>query len=314
VIAAGWNGICTSLWRIRKLNLRNTADKLAIIFSVLALMLLISGISHLSLSPGASLDESVSLSLERESFQGDAYQWMVPLKEPEYLFIPLSVFLLLLLVPAFRIFFRDTIVIILAAAIMGFFIYQSFTLVFEYLDENPGYRQGTENMTADKVVATSDEPAVTIVSEEFSYQTDHWLNDITAFLVIAILVVTGWWLLKRLKSRETKSQRTLRKYLKSGLENIVHAHSGTGNADDLVTSCYKLMCNTLVSHGYEKRRFQMTAREYLADLESHGINDRNLDELTTLFEMARYGGLAENSSLQMRAKKCLDNLRENLDA
>jgi hypothetical protein len=281
--------------------------------AVISILLLISGITGLELSEGQILEEKPGLILTQEPESiASQYNWMVPNIEPRYFGFALLAFLTLFLLPKFRIFIRDSIVIIFIALGMVYLINFVFRFIFRYLHFNSSAKRPKQQPAMPGQVTESTQATQEILPEEFIYNADHWLNQAASILIITLTVVVLWWLFKQLIAAKSAKAKSGLHNLKAGLDNLLARNQLDPSAENMISECYRLMCDTVREHGIDKRPQQMTAREYLVFLEAKGVSSSDLDELTTLFEKVRYGSFKNDAEMQNRAACCLQNIRGNL--
>ena len=130
----------------------------------------------------------------------------------------------------------------------------------------------------------------------FIQQPPDWLLTLVGILLLVLLlagIALAWRWLQRKPDPKTIV-----------VANIRHALSEIESGsefNDVIIDCYDKMCRALQRSRGIQRHTALTPREFEATLSHSGITSRHIGELTRLFEGARYGSQAPDSTAETRA-------------
>ena len=85
---------------------------------------------------------------------------------------------------------------------------------------------------------------------------------------------------------------------------------GGANLKDTVLRCYAEMSRVLQQRRGIRRARAMTPREFEIELMRYGLPDVEVNQLTRLFEMARYGNMPLGEREHSQALACLEAIIE----
>lgn len=126
-------------------------------------------------------------------------------------------------------------------------------------------------------------------------------------LTAAGLLVYRWW---RLREQRKDDQPWLAELQRRALLTLSELRQGAA-LDDAIVRCYREMGLIVEQQRGVRRRREMTAREFEAELARSGLPPRAVQRLTRLFEQVRYGAYRPTPRDQMEA---IDSLETIVDA
>jgi uncharacterized protein DUF4129 len=131
----------------------------------------------------------------------------------------------------------------------------------------------------------------------FVAQPEPWLVALVS-LVLAALLIAGIWYFWR-RSRPVANPVTT--LAQAAIESI---QSG-GDVQSVVLRCYLEMSQVLGQQRGIERARAMTPREFAQHLAASGVRDEHIQQLTRLFEGARYGAQPPSARDERAAVECL---------
>jgi hypothetical protein len=131
----------------------------------------------------------------------------------------------------------------------------------------------------------------------FIAQPAPWLVALLSLALAALLIAGIWYFWRR--SRPVLSPITL--LAQTAIEDI---QSG-GDVQSVVLRCYLEMSEVLGQQRGIERARAMTPREFAQHLAAAGVRDQHIQQLTRLFEGARYGAQPPTPQDERAAVECL---------
>jgi hypothetical protein len=131
----------------------------------------------------------------------------------------------------------------------------------------------------------------------FVAQPAPWLVALVS-LALAALLVGGMWYFWR-RSRPVASP--MARLAQAAIEHI----QAGGDVQGVVMRCYLEMSEILSQQRGIERERAMTAREFAQHLAASGVRDKHIQQLTRLFEGARYGAQPPSAEDERAAVECL---------
>jgi uncharacterized membrane protein YidH (DUF202 family) len=145
--------------------------------------------------------------------------------------------------------------------------------------------------------------------EAESHAASRLLETVLVTLVIgtSAAVLIAVWRLRRVRPRAAEAQpAALEQPADNALRGLAQGRDPVG----VVIECYReMMSSFAATSGVDPRA--LTPREFAKSLESAGLGGEPLEELTSLFELVRYGHRPDDA-LAPRALSCMMRLRECL--
>jgi uncharacterized protein DUF4129 len=131
----------------------------------------------------------------------------------------------------------------------------------------------------------------------FVAQPEPWLVALVS-LVLAALLIAGIWYFWR-RSRPVANPITT--LAQAAIANI----QAGGDVQSVVLRCYLEMSQVLGQQRGIERARAMTPREFAQHLAASGVRDEHIQQLTRLFEGARYGAQPPSARDERAAVECL---------
>jgi len=292
---------------------RRTWIALGLLLGTTALLLVLAtSIGNLELKPGAYID-TVDLGLRLGTgAPGDAVpldwhwlwrilKWFVPIVAV----LTVVGSLTLIKDPEFRSKVLPWIITLAAFVLIGF-------VVTLFIDPQPPEelpREAEEQEEALIERPASDRNPQGRVLEERTVDTEalRWPVLVTIFLAAALLLIvavpmTVIWRNRRLRLRAEDSIDEIASIAAEAAREIAEG----GDAVGVVQRCYVRMVRVLSQESSVRESF-LTPREFAAVLHRKGFDSKDIDELTYMFELVRYGERADETFAE-RAHRCLSRL------
>lgn len=156
---------------------------------------------------------------------------------------------------------------------------------------------------------SSEFPLPSEPTAEFIADPPQWLvfgvSLVLALFIAAVLVGTIWFIWRR-RQRALLPLEQLALEAEEALESI-QAGADLRNA---VIRCYYEMSQVLSEQRGIRRQSAMTPREFESRLEEAGLPQKEVRQLTRLFEKARYGAKAVDAREERQAIACLATIAE----
>lgn len=283
-------------------------DKRVILFvslmTLLALVLLGSALKDVSFLPVQRLSQTDSETIQVSV--GELFDRIVevPFWKQAVFWVLLFFFVLLissLLSPEMR-----------KRVLLGFLRIMLFTVLFIYIIENnPGFLQGlfTQGIPgADSAIASLVEDIPPPIFEP--PQISGWLSFFIA-LVIILLSVFLIWRVNRWWTRQNELlalRRPLDEIAQIARTSLQELSLGNASPHDAIIQCYERMSRVVESKRGLNREFAMTPAEFAARLERAGLPREPVNQLTHLFEAARYGAQTTEQHDVDEAIACLTSI------
>jgi len=140
----------------------------------------------------------------------------------------------------------------------------------------------------------------------FVQQPPAWLLGLAKGLLLFLIFAGVYWLWRYLRPKPV-SQAVVVRHIKQALSDL---ESGMA-LEDVVIACYRKMCQELQKTRQVQRQRYMTPREFEDYLADAGISSVHIQQLTLLFEGARYGAKNTDAVKEDQARQ---NLQEILKA
>ncbi len=183
--------------------------------------------------------------------------------------------------------------VIRRAATMGLTAYAFFLLMRQCSGFKPPDILG--GSLADSALDTENS-----ISANFSPETAQWLEWLANFLFIAVLAFMIWFVIQWWGKRGS----TLQELSAEAGEALDDLQAGA-DLRDTVLHCYAEMSRVLHRGRGIRREQAMTPREFEQELGRLGLPGEEVQQLTRLFEMARYGDVQLGEREQRQALACL---------
>jgi hypothetical protein len=132
---------------------------------------------------------------------------------------------------------------------------------------------------------------------DFVAQPTPWLVALVSLALVALLIAGIWYFWRR--SRPVASPVTA--LAQAAIESI----QAGGDVQSVVLRCYLEMSEVLGQQRGIERGRAMTPREFAQHLAASGVRDEHIQQLTRLFEGARYGAQPPSSRDERAAVECL---------
>jgi hypothetical protein len=131
----------------------------------------------------------------------------------------------------------------------------------------------------------------------FISQPAPWLVALVGLMLAALLLAGIWYFWRR--SRPVAHPIT--SLAQAAIENI----QAGGDVQSVVLRCYLEMSDMLGQQRGIERARAMTPREFAQHLAASGVRDKHIQQLTRLFEGARYGAQPPSAQDERAAIECL---------
>ena len=131
----------------------------------------------------------------------------------------------------------------------------------------------------------------------FVAQPAPWLVALVSLALAALLIAGIWYFWRR--SRPVVNPMTV--LAQTAIENI----QAGGDVQSVVLRCYLEMSEVLGQQRGIERARAMTPREFAQYLAASGVRDAHIQQLTRLFEDARYGAQSPSARDERTAVECL---------
>lgn len=150
------------------------------------------------------------------------------------------------------------------------------------------------------------EPGEFVVPDaEFTAAVPTWATPVMTFglaLLMAVgLVAAGWFIWRRSRLFADPLEQ-----LAQEAQEALDALEAGANVKDTVMHCYFEMSRVLREQRGIQRAEAMTPREFEISLKDAGLPDREVEQLTRLFESVRYGARAPGEQEERQAITCLE--------
>ncbi len=132
-----------------------------------------------------------------------------------------------------------------------------------------------------------------------------WASYLTSFLVVLFVGLAGYGLWRWMQAPHQEMQAIVR----SALSDLSAGRSW----EDTVIQCYQRMSAAAHQRRGLDRHANMTPREFIATLERDGLPAGPVENLTRLFEKARYGSHKSNPVEATQAIDCLSAIMAALE-
>jgi hypothetical protein len=127
-----------------------------------------------------------------------------------------------------------------------------------------------------------------------------WFVVLLSLMVAALLAVMIWWLVRR---RAHVGNQPIAEIAQDADDALSEIRAGA-DLRDTITRCYNEMSKVLQTRGIHRHN-SMTPREFERHLSSLGVQDAHVSALTQLFERIRYGPRQAGPREEERAIACL---------
>ena len=132
---------------------------------------------------------------------------------------------------------------------------------------------------------------------DFIPQAAPWLIALVSLVLAALLIAGIWYFWRR--------SRTVANPITELAQAAIESIQAGGDLQSVILRCYLEMSQVLgEQHGIERGR-AMTAREFAQHLAASGVRDEHVQQLTRLFEDARYGAQPPSAHDERAAVECL---------
>ena len=157
-----------------------------------------------------------------------------------------------------------------------------------------------ERLPLPQPAAETPPPMQTPVGEPlppFVAQPSPWLVALVSLALAALLIAGIWYFWRR--SRPVANPVTA--LAQAAIENI----QAGGDVQSVVLRCYLEMSEVIGQQRGIERARAMTPREFAQHLAASGVRDKHIQQLTRLFEGARYGAQPPSTQDEHAAVECL---------
>ncbi len=179
------------------------------------------------------------------------------------------------------------------------------TNAFKELDPAP---QATNIQPAQAVPATpGPEETQKPTPPVYISSPPRWLT-LSITLVIVALALGGGWLLWQRRPGPTQPVPA-QQLARQARQALAELHSGQ-ELKDTVMRCYLQMTQVLSQQAGMERPQAMTPREFEAELSQAGLDDEHIRRLTRLFENVRYGAETATPRQEQEAIACLSAIAD----
>jgi hypothetical protein len=137
-------------------------------------------------------------------------------------------------------------------------------------------------------------------AEEIAANLPPWVSFAVSLVLAGLLIAIGWMVWRR-SQRQPSTLDLLTGEAQSALQEL---RSGADFKNTII-HCYYQMCAILDRDRGIHRRESMTAREFEQHLTILGLPVEPVNQLTRLFEKARYGANAPDPQDELAARHCL---------
>jgi hypothetical protein len=268
-------------------------------FTIVALVLLASGLNDLELLPGRPLPRGTRAAGDVDSFLGGIpgsellhYAFMVVFGLAVVLF-PFALIYVIVSPDARKRVIRS----------LGLMMW--FLALYLLIRANPEFFQ--ELQLQPGVAPFPDNAAVPGV--EFSASIPPWavsLATIGLAILLAVGLVAIVWLIWR---RSRRPASPLEQLAQEARQALVALEEGA-DVSDTVMRCYFEMSQILSQRRGISRSETMTPREFELELGGAGLPDGDVEQLTRLFESVRYGARIPDEQQERQAVACLTAIAE----
>lgn len=172
--------------------------------------------------------------------------------------------------------------------------------MLNYLPKNEQRRVEEENAA----LGLADLPTASMPpTPAFIADPPQWLL-VTVNLLLGLLIIGIIWFLWRLFHRkpEEEAQALIIQKVEAALSDL----EAGKDLKNTIIRCYAEMSHVLNEEKHVKRRRGMTAREFETQLAMMGLDDLHIQQLTRLFERARYSTTMPGGREEREAVDCLN--------
>ncbi len=270
--------------------------------AVLMLIFLAAGLGNLHFQPGRpiSLGESETIHL---SFEGIAEEISnIPIWDQVVfwgLVFLVVIIVSLLLSPELRkriiLFFLRFVLF----AVALFYILKNFSSSFIELDSE-------EATAVEGIPQAGVESATTVFTPPHVSPIFLYMISLGVVLILAVIAyfVSRWWLQRQRLRKASQPLERLAEVTRSSLADI---SSGMG-WENAIVKCYLRMSNVVATQRGLIRRMDLTPSEFAMRLEKAGLPGEAVQQLTNLFEAARYGARQASRKETIEAVACLTTI------
>ena len=131
----------------------------------------------------------------------------------------------------------------------------------------------------------------------FVAQPTPWLVALVSLALAALLIAGIWYFWRRSRPVENP----IGTLAQAAIESI----QAGGDLQSVVLRCYLEMSQVLSEQRGVERERAMTPREFARHLAASGVRDEHIQQLTRLFESARYGAQPPSAQDERAAVECL---------
>lgn len=149
------------------------------------------------------------------------------------------------------------------------------------------------------------------ILEPFKPQSPAWLTELLSFALAAAFVFFLYWLWRRFRRSEDRHLTPAQKLVRSAQSALRQIDAGQ-NLRDVVLRCYHEMTRVVAERHHLIRPEHITPHEFVHSLERIGLPAEQVQRLTSLFEMVRYGHKIPGAPERAEAIACLNAVVERL--
>ena len=143
------------------------------------------------------------------------------------------------------------------------------------------------------------------ISANFSPDVVPWFEWIANIIFFAALAFLIWYGVRFLGKRRSPLEE-----ISAEANKVLEELQGGADLKDTVLRCYAEMSRVLQQRKGVRRAQAMTPREFETELKGYGLPDIEVNQLTRLFEMARYGNTPLGEREHSQALACLEAIVE----
>jgi len=149
------------------------------------------------------------------------------------------------------------------------------------------------------------------ILESFNPKYPAWLTELLSFALAAAFVFFLYWLWRRFRRSEDRRLTPAQKLVRSAQSALRQIDAGQ-NLRDVVLRCYHEMTRAVAEKHHLIRPEHVTPHEFVNSLERIGLPAEQVQRLTSLFEMVRYGHKVPGVPERAEAVACLNAVVERL--
>ncbi len=280
---------------------------LYLLFTLLFILLLSGVLDNLELQPGQKTVFSGEIISEQEIIRGPEKEPQIEAKAPAWI---VFLFFIPLILPLLRLIRKlrfdpptdkewKTLLLLISLAVLTVLGISSLFISW--------FRHGTHESGTLEVREQS-----LMTDPLFEPSLSPWIV-LPGAMILVILIFLTFALIKVILKKKDLLEVPGQLIAEQARESAAGIETGEDPFESVIR-CYQQMCSIILeNHGVE-RKDAMTAREFEKQLVEMGFADQHVSDLTTLFEIVRYGGnQMPGSEIEKRALQCLTAIAKHHD-